>query len=697
MSCVRPPASERLVDAACLGFAAWTLACQAMVALGGSLRDLLAVVAGLAALAVAATLRRRRRGARAAFAAPASRAGQTPPALPAAPAEAGTRRGAPPARGLAAPRARRWLRAALALAGAALLFVWRGDPVALWGVAVGVLGAAAALLFAVAPAPRADPPAGGAAREAALWALALACVALTLAAHRDDRDDAFYVNAAAAMADAPAEPLLRDDTLHGVPGLPIHHPAYRLHGFETLAGAVAWATGIPAIAVFHFGFAALGALLVPLAQARLFRLLVPRIWLGAVAALLLVLVAAGDAHRWYGNFAFVRMWQGKAFLLCVFLPLVQAYAIRFGLSPSWRSWLRLFAAQVAALGASSSALWAAPIAAGIGLASAVAPDRRGLRLAALGALASLHVLGAGLVLRHELAVEAAARSALRPAQAAEKAERLAQQAHAPGVQLEQSLYLVMGKGRLRSAAVAASVLAWAVLAPGLAQRFAILAPLAGALLLVPFASRFVAESVTGPSTWRALWVVPVPALLALVLAAPLQLGGRLRGLGRAASAALAAGFALGVPAQSSLDRANGVRLGWPGLKVPPADYALAERLTRSVAPGSRVVAPPRVSFWVPVFPRRAFPLVVMDVYLQRFRPQLGQDDIAQRFVASLVAGGVRANDDAVPLFRLALERYAVKGVLLVDSPDAPALRRILVEAGFRRVERLGSAAIWVRP
>jgi hypothetical protein len=391
------------------------------------------------------------------------------------------------------------------------------------------------------------------------------------------------------------------------------------------------------------------------------------------------------------------MWQGKAFLLCIFLPLVQAYAIHFGLSPSWRSWLRLFAAQVAALGASSSALWAAPISAAIGLACAVAPDRRGLRLLAVGALASLHVVSAGLVLRHELAAEEAARSARRPAKTAEKAERLAQQAHAPGVQLAQSLYLVTGDGRLRSAAVAAGVLAWAALAPGLAQRFAILAPLAGALLLAPFASRFVAESVTGPSTWRALWVAPVPALLALVLSAPLQLRGRLRGLGRAACAALAAGFALGVPAQSSLSRANGVRLGWPGLKVPTADYALAERLTRSVPPGSRVLAPPRVSCWVPVFPRRAFPLVVTDAYLRRFRPQLGQEDIALRFVASLVAGGRREHKDPVPLFALALDRYAVKGVLLVDSPDAAALRRILVREGFRRVEELDSAAIWVRP
>jgi hypothetical protein len=324
----------------------------------------------------------------------------------------------------------------------------------------------------------------------------------------------------------------------------------------------------------------------------------------------------------------------------------------------------------------------------------VAPDGRGLRILALGALASLHLVGAGLVLRHDLAVDAGARAAQRTPELAAENERFARAAHAPGVQLGQSLYLVLGRGRLRTAAVAACVLAWAVLAPGLAKRFAILAPLVATLLLEPHATRWVAESVTGPSYWRALWVAPVPALLALVLTAPLRLGGRLLPVGRAACIALAAGFALGVPVRSSLARDNGVRLGWPGLKVPPAEYRLAERLTRSVPPGSRVVAPLRVSVWVPVLPRRAYPLVVQDAYLRRHRPRLGEEDIELRVVASRVAGGNRP--DALPLFALALERYAVKGVLLLASPRLEEVRRILVEAGFRSTEQVGEAEIWVR-
>ncbi len=692
-----PPPSSKLIDTACLGFAAWTLATHAVVALEGSLHDLLVAVAVLAALGLAVARYRRRHRARLAAGARRNGVERGPPAaarrVDRSP-EAERRAGVGPAPSLREAAFRAGLRTVLVLAGSMALFEWRGDAVALWWVGVLVLAAAAAP-FVLGVAPRAEPAAGGTAHEAVLLALAIVCAALTLVAHREDHDDAFYVNVAAAMADAPEAPLLRDDALHGVPGLPIQHPAYRLHGFEALAGAVAFATGIPAIAVFHFGLAALGAFLVPLAQARLFRLLTPRSWLWTVAALLLVLVAAGDVHRWYGNFAFVRMWQGKAFLLGVFLPLVQAHALEFGLCPSWRGWLRLFAAQVAALGASSTALWAAPAAAGIALACAVIPGWRGLRILAVGALASVHLVGAGLALRHSLAAESHARVA-HPTAELDQAERAAREAHAPGVQLAQSLTLVLGNGRLRTAAVVVCVLGWAVVGPGLAVRFAILAPLLSALFLEPHASRWLAERVIGPYSWRALWVVPVPALFALVVTAPLQLEGRWRRIGRATCLALAAAFALALPERSSLARDNGVRLGWPGLKVPLAEYRLAELLSRSVPPGSHVVAPLDVSLWIPVFPQRAYPLVVRDHYLQSYRARLGEEDVALRFVASLVAGGEQPRADAYPFFAQALERYAVKGVLLYASPEVERVRRILSRAGFHRVHQGGEAEIWVR-
>ena len=77
----------------------------------------------------------------------------------------------------------------------------------------------------------------------------------------------------------------------------------------------------------------------PLAYAKLFRLLTPRWWLWSVGVLIVILVAAGETHRWYGNFAFVRIWQGKAVFLSVALPLIYAYGLRFAVQPTMRGWI----------------------------------------------------------------------------------------------------------------------------------------------------------------------------------------------------------------------------------------------------------------------------------------------------------------------------------------------------------------------
>ena len=48
--------------------------------------------------------------------------------------------------------------------------------------------------------------------EIALWSIAAACGVVALVAHRPDIDDAFYLNLAAAAADAPTRALMSGDT-----------------------------------------------------------------------------------------------------------------------------------------------------------------------------------------------------------------------------------------------------------------------------------------------------------------------------------------------------------------------------------------------------------------------------------------------------------------------------------------------------
>lgn len=654
-------------------FALWTLCCHAVVGVGGSLWLALAAFA-TAGAGVLLWLRLRRVG----------------PAAAAPPAPE------PAERSEIAASARVALRvggAALGVGGAWLL---RDSPVALWWLGVAVLGAATAV-FVLREPLREEAPARGVRIEAMLWLLAVAVAGIALVAHRVDLDDSFYLNLAVATADAPGDPLLAGDTLHGVPGLPLHHPVYAIHTWELWNAALSLLTGIPVTATFHLLSAALVALLVPLAWARLFRRLAPRHWLWAVAAVLWVLLVAGDAHRWYGNFAFVRIWQGKSVFMSVLLPVIWSAALDFARRPSARAFVLLAATQVAAVGCTSTALWAGPAAALSAAACAVPPTWRAWRRIGAVALASAYVLVLGLGLQLTLVEAREARLSAFHEVSAERLERTQaarERHHAPGVQLVRSVDLVAGRGLLRAACVAAVLAAWALAPPGLGRRFACGVPLAVlAVLLNPYFSNELSRFVIGNSSWRALWALPVPALLALVLTAPLALLRR-RSVAAPLVAAAFVGFAL-VPAHSALSRANGVRLGRPGLKVHADNHAVARVFAQRLPPGAVVVAPRKVAVWLSTFHERPFPLVGRDAYLRRYRSQLGEQNLALRVLMTDFVSGRSEQTDAARLFALGLQRFGVEAAFVVARPETKAARRVLRDLGFERVAG-PEYEIWLR-
>jgi len=657
---VGSPASARICDAVCAGFAVWTLCSHAVVASGGGLRALIALYAAVALAAGGAALWARRRGWR-----PSAGAADLP--LDSAPPRA------------AALRRARWL--GLALAGlTAIAALQSGSPVSLWWALVAVL-LAAAVAFLVLEPPHRVAAQSYPALEIGLWSLAAMCAIYALVAHRPDIDDAFYINMAVAAVDRPELPLLASDTLHGRDDLPIHYPIYRLHSYELLNGAIALLTGIPAIRVFHWVAAAVAALFVPLCHAALFRLLTPRIWLWTTGVLVAVLVAAGETHRWYGNFAFVRIWQGKGIFLFVFLPLVYAYAIRFASRPSLRSWLLLAAAQIASLGCTSSALWVAPLGAWMAMACALRPSWRNGQRLLLGALASSYVLAAGLLVKGPMSSHAPTGARVYEA----------------GEQLAAAFAIVLGSGPLYVVAIAAIFVAWACCRRGLAQRFAIALPLAALLIpLHPYLDGWVRAHVTGPLYWRAMWALPVPILIALVLVAPLQWNRRewRCRAGRAACALLTLGFALFVPSYSGFGTENQVRIGLPALKVESVPYRWAAILNE-VAPRKRVVAPTSIGAWVPVFHDHAYPLTVRG-YLQPNREAVGRIAYRDRLVMTHLMDGEIRHLDADAIFKRGLELYDVAAVCLKNTSHAETLRRILRNAGYhRRVQSL-DYEIWVR-
>jgi hypothetical protein len=668
----RAPLSDRICDAVAIWFGVWTVCTHAVVAAGGSLQNLL-IVFPIAMLAVASGIRRAGRRRR-----PASETAAEAP--------------------LPAPGRTR-LRWALQFAGLAagigsLAFTLTGAEFSTFWVSTLALLGFAAVVFLLSEQPFSAAAAGGRGRECALWAMALVCVVVALAVHRPDYDDAFYVNVAVAAAESPDQALFAGDTLHGVKNLPLHMPAHRIHSYELWNGALSYLTGARAIYLFHWLSAALFAALVALAHAKLFRQLTPRVWPWAVAALLVVLIGVGETHRWFGNFSLVRMWQGKAIFLFVFMPLVYSYAIAFALRPTIARWLLLAAAQTAAVGCSSTAVWAAPVGALMAMCCVLRPTPSGLLRLAIGAMTSSYVITIGLFLKRDL----------QPMLAPMLEE------HASGSEfgsrIESALRLTLGDGNLLIFGIAAMLLAWALSPRGLAQRFAIALPFAAWLVLLnPYMDGWVSANVTGPSYWRALWSLPVPILMVLVLIAPLHIGRfqKLRIPSRAAFIAACVAFLVFVPEFSAISERNegagnvGIRIGRPRLKVPDDLYRWASALNEAVPEGSNVVAPPDIGMWLAVMHHRAYPLQVRKLYLVRQRENLGDEDVKLRaLMTQYVGGGAEQVPHASAHFEKGLEKYDIRGVLLRNAGRAVEARRILEKNGFTREMRAIDYEIWVR-
>jgi hypothetical protein len=525
----------------------------------------------------------------------------------------------------------------------------------------------------------------GRSHEAVTWALAAACAVFTLFVHRPDPDDCFYVNASVGVVDNPNQPLLKWDTMHGVPGTPILLPAYRVHSIELLTAALSWVTGIEAIDVCHLLLPAVGAIFCCLAWARLLRTLLPSGWIWVLLVVVWIQFFVGGPHRWFSNFALVRLQQGKSLLVTAGVPLLIAYAALYVGRPSMKSWVRLAAIQIAAVGFSSTAIWLAPTVVGLAALSTISlPLRPRWKTLLWVAASSAYVLAVGL------AVAAAMRG--HP--------ELPGLHAVPKNPLFSAFHIVFRDGLLRDSCLAALLLGWYCCPTALLERLCILYVL-GVLLTVlnPWLAQPLAANVIGgPTYWRTLWVLPLPMFIAIVVAAPMTLwGGARRGiLGPLGYAAALLALAMIVaPHPTFSERNGGAQIRWPGRKVGP-DYTVAARIVRLSPPGSRVLAPSNVATWIPTFHRHPYPLLTRELYafvLDATRPGEGRRRLA---LEAYVRGTARTHDASVWFAEALRDRDLQLVCVQRNSPWFAETQTALRSASFVSVDGDPQYEIWVR-
>lgn len=461
-----------------------------------------------------------------------------------------------------------------------------------------------------------------------ILALIIMSVMLSLALHRADPDDSRYINRAAAMADSPTDPILKYDTMHGVSGSKVTSVT-KIVANETLVAAISVLTGAPAIYLFHWLMLSLGGVLLVLAYAGIFRLLTPKYWLVAVFTVMVYLLFDGSTHYSFGNFSFVRLYQGKAFLVSVSVPLIVTYAITFMQQPGMRSWTLLACSQVAAIGMSSTGLMVAPAVAGVALLIGLLAFKNNLKNFVLGLTTSVYSVFLALIfilipffLRY-----------LEHDQVSYVIEHyhsvLPNKFQLTPSHVEKAIVNVFGEGINLFSSLFIFAFSWMFCRTRLTRIFSLIFPLVVLVIFAnPLFDQLIASRITGPTQyWRIFWILPIPILATLVITSPLaasdrswkiffqfisitSYNDRTISLLRLVSFFVVLSIYIGVFWNYSTFRSNniGVSISLPKLKVRPP-YYIAHHISTHVNRGSFVLAPELVSTWIPTFHNRAFPLV----------------------------------------------------------------------------------------
>ena len=489
----------------------------------------------------------------------------------------------------------------------------------------------------------------------ALCVLCALAALLTSGTRRPDVDDANFLNVAVAEGQFPERSPQSFDSLHrdGLP--PVEQTLHLPQTYEVLVGLVSVLSGIPVAALYYLVLPPLWAVLGTAAHWSVLRHVLPsRGAIVGTALFVLLLVCWGDGYRTFGNFGFVRLFQGKAVYLVVLLPLLTLAALRYREGPSVGTWLMLALCQCAAVGFTTNGVAVAPLAAALViLAPPYASRAFSTRLTGLAASAPV------------LAMALAMYPRLTPYRSAMRVDPVL-----------LGLTTTLGSARTPLVLLAITVL------PALAARAHVRLArwVAGYVWIVvlvvfmPLVAR-VGGAALGPVySWRLFWAVPVPLLVSLAGGAAATAWPTRRWWPVLGLMAWSVAFAVAGPLAVSRDVFSLDHLG--RLKVVDAPYTVAEAVVAVARPDAAALVPEDVAVYVAGLPG-APPLVgVRELYLTKLQGLVPAADLDSRLALFRYASG-GSPDMSIDL---ALEQIETRHIGTVAFPDAHRDAAALVSA-----------------
>jgi Family of unknown function (DUF6077) len=495
-----------------------------------------------------------------------------------------------------------------------------------------------------------------------LAASVFGAVATALATLRPDSDDAYYLPNAHFYLSQPDVAMSTVMRALADTGVTYHAFVTSISlPVEYFWAALSYATGIEFLWLYYVLVPAAAAALVVGAWFLLLRRFDPTPAAAAFGAgmIALGLLLLGETHHCFGNFSFVRLWQGKTLFLALCLPLFAHYSIGFLKRGDLRSWGPPAALAMASVGLSMSSIFMLPLLAGAIFLGWCAAERSAPRV----------FLGRGV---------AFAATLLYPAGVGFAVMRSSLQHLGGGSILNRGFppdflgqfELVFGNGAsFASGFVLVSLGGAALLVDGSRRRF-LLGWLAAATVffLNPVVAPFYLDNVTSTNTyWRLFYLIPFPLAWGIVATRTFALlpSRRVKAVVCGALATAMAGLAF-VPGGPGV--LQNVRLEWASPKLDPELRQTATAIM-AAAPAGPMLAGEPLSMIFPTLTAR-FPQVCIRS-------------------AVLLAWGERFDDRAMALLRYSAWKFAsedggsrVAFERLLDTTKIPNI--VLMEATYRR-------------
>lgn len=502
-----------------------------------------------------------------------------------------------------------------------------------------------------------------------IFLIVLLCIAaalIGLGSRRPDADDCVYLNQAVEFANRFFQPIMTHPSIFK--DFESSSIGFVFGSFNQMNGLLSLALGMEPIEVSSYILAPILSALVVLAYTAAFRFFLPSCWRRAILSLFVLFVAEGTSHAFFPNFAFVRIWQGKAVLLHLLIPLLSVQSVAFGETGSRQSFIRMILLQTCAAGLSAVALWIAPPVALIGVLAGIISSGSSIGRILPGLASSFYPLLAAFYLATQF-------PSLPRLQAFPPPDYVEMARWFFGTRKE--MYFWLGAQLLACCAIR-----------GIRLRIfcAVSSCLVFLTFLNPYLESLIATFVTSPHAyWRSFWILGLPITVGGVFCWPPSRRFPVTAFaGTALSILGIVLYTILIPDKWVLGPQNISGFSIPSLKVLESEYSVAQRAADMTKEGGVIIAPEEISWMLPTFKKRTYPFVPRVMYIdENMDPRAGD----RMRMIDLLNG--KAPLDEAWLHEIIRSSGSLTIIYPASIGTREALARMLGKEGFSSIEDSG--------